>query len=43
MAYTFSKNVNIEWKHGIPKVKEEEFKDKGRISIIAWGYVHQIE
>ena len=43
MAYTFSKNVNIEWKHGIPKVKEEEFKDKGRISIIAWGYVPQIE
>jgi hypothetical protein len=43
MAYTFSKNVNIEWKHGIPKVKEEEFKDEGRISIIAWGYVPQIE
>lgn len=43
MAYTFSKNVNIEWKHGIPKVKEEEFNDKGRISIIAWGYVPQIE
>jgi hypothetical protein len=43
MAYTFSKNVNIEWKHGIPKVKEEEFKDKGRISIIAWGYTPQIE
>lgn len=43
MAYTFSKNVNIEWKHGIPKVKEEEFKDKGRISIIAWGFVPQIE
>ena len=38
-----SKNVNIEWKHGIPKVKEEEFMDKGRISIIAWGYTPQVE
>jgi hypothetical protein len=41
MAYTFCKNVNIEWKHGIPKVKEEE--DKGRISIIVWGFVEQNE
>jgi len=43
MAYSFSKNVNIEWKHGIPKVKEEEFKNEGRISIIVWGYIPQIE
>ena len=36
-VYTFGKDVNIEWRHGIPQVKE--FNEKGRISIIAWGKV----
>jgi hypothetical protein len=37
MTYGFAKDVNIEWRHGIPPEKEpNEF---GRISIIAWGYV----
>ena len=40
-VYTFGKDVNIEWRHGIPQVKE--FKDKGRISIIAWGKVSVVE
>jgi len=39
--YTFGKDVNIEWRHGIPQVKE--FNDKGRISIIAWGKVAVVE
>jgi hypothetical protein len=36
-AYGFSKDININWKHGIPQVEPgKEFKE-GRISIIAWG------
>ncbi len=37
-VYSFSKNVNIEWRHGIPQVPPEEYEEKGRISIIAWGW-----
>jgi cold shock CspA family protein len=37
--YTFGKNVNIEWRHGIPQVKPENKHNKGRISIIIWGKV----
>lgn len=33
-AYTFSRDVNCEWKHGVIASKKE---NKGRISIIAWG------
>ena len=36
-VYTFGKDVNIEWRHGIPQVKE--LREKGRVSIIAWGKV----
>ena len=41
--YTFGKDVNIMWKHGIPQLPENKVEDKGRISIIAWGWVDQIE
>lgn len=34
-AYTFCRDVNIEWKHGIIATKEKQ--NIGRISIIAWG------
>ena len=37
--YTFGKNVNIEWRHGIPQVKPENKHNNGRISIIIWGKV----
>jgi len=40
--YTFSKDVNIEWKHGIPQIEEEKRTNEGRISIILWGYVDQM-
>jgi len=36
MTYGFGSQVNIEWRHGIPQVKE--VKQEGRISIIAWGW-----
>jgi alkylated DNA repair dioxygenase AlkB len=42
-VYCFSKDVNIEWRHGIPQVPPSQYSDKGRISIIAWGWVDQFE
>jgi alkylated DNA repair dioxygenase AlkB len=43
MTYGFGKDVNIEWRHGIPPIRDvscsntEEIVD--RISIIAWGKI----
>lgn len=42
MVYTFGKKVNIDWRHGIPQIKNPTEKDKGRISIILWGKNEQI-
>lgn len=42
-GYVFCRDVNIEWKHGILKVKPENYRDEGRISIIAWGWTEQCE
>lgn len=38
-VYGFGKSVNINWRHGIPRIPDKEKEDKGRISIIAWGFV----
>ena len=36
--YAFSKDVNVQWRHGIPPLAKERQSDgNGRISIIAWG------
>jgi hypothetical protein len=40
MTYCFSKDTNIEWRHGIPLAKDT-IGDSGRISIIAWGWNEQ--
>lgn len=37
-VYCFGSQVNIEWRHGIPPITEDKF-DKGRISVIIWGWV----
>ena len=37
-VYVFTKDVNIEWRHGILQVPPQFKKEEGRISIIAWGY-----
>jgi hypothetical protein len=37
MTYGFTKDVNIEWRHGIPAEKNKN-DEMGRISIIAWGH-----
>lgn len=49
-VYGFSKNVNIEWRHGIPPLPKDIVEkeknnntNKGRISIIAWGFVDMDE
>jgi hypothetical protein len=36
-AYAFSKDVNINWKHGVPQIHPDKAFNEGRISIIAWG------
>lgn len=44
-VYAFGKNVNINWKHGIPQIKNKNKNsndDIGRISIIGWGKNKQI-
>lgn len=41
--YVFSKDVNIEWRHGILPIPEKEKNDNGRISIILWGWVNMID
>lgn len=38
-AYTFSRDVNCEWKHGVIPLAAPA--DGGRISIIAWGWAVQ--
>lgn len=38
-VYGFGKSVNINWRHGIPRIPDKDKENKGRISIIAWGYV----
>ena len=44
-TYCFSKDINIDWRHGVPPIKtESDYKAKqedGRISIIAWGFIEQ--
>lgn len=39
-VYTFAKQVNVDWMHGI--IQEPEIKKEGRISIILWGKNNQI-
>ena len=43
-TYAFSKDVNIQWRHGIPPLPKDAPKNNGgRISIIAWGWVDQLD
>ena len=39
-VYAFTRDINIEWRHGILPVPEEEFCNEGTSSIIAWGKVN---
>lgn len=43
-TYTFSKDVNIQWRHGIPPLPKNKLGNSGgRISIIAWGFAPQVD
>uniref|UniRef100_A0A0G4GW06 Fe2OG dioxygenase domain-containing protein n=1 Tax=Chromera velia CCMP2878 TaxID=1169474 RepID=A0A0G4GW06_9ALVE len=37
MVFSFGRDVNIKWKHGINALPADEQHGKGRISIIVWG------
>ena len=41
--YTFGRDVNILWRHGIPQIPPERQNQEGRISIIAWGWIDNME
>lgn len=36
--YAFGNKINIDFRHGIPQLKEKEFPSQSRLSIIIWGY-----
>lgn len=40
-TYAFSRDVNVEWRHGIPQIPPDTPKSdpEGRISIIVWGWL----
>ena len=42
-VYGFARDTNVIWKHGILQVDPKKRVEKGRISIIAWGYAKQID
>jgi hypothetical protein len=39
--YAFSKDTNIIWRHGI--LQDKIIRNEGRISVIAWGYIDNME
>lgn len=38
-VYGFAKDININWKHGIPQIHHDKSFSDGRISIIVWGKI----
>jgi len=42
-VFTFGRDVNIRYKHGINALPEDHDDTRGRISIILWGKVEAIE
>lgn len=41
-VFTFGRDVNIQWKHGVNALPPEEHDGKGRISIILWGLAKNV-
>ena len=41
-VFTFGRDVNIRWKHGINALPRDEQDGKGRISIILWGWAQNV-
>jgi hypothetical protein len=42
-TYCFTRDINVNWKHGVLPIKNKYNSEIGRISIIAWGFVKQDE
>jgi hypothetical protein len=42
-TYAFCKDINVNWRHGVPAISEEKQTNQSRISIIAWGYKDLVE
>ena len=42
-TYAFAKDININWRHGVPQLPPAKQGKEGRISVIAWGSVEQAE
>jgi hypothetical protein len=42
-TYAFTRDINSNWRHGVPQLPENKQGQEGRISIIAWGFVNQDE
>jgi hypothetical protein len=44
MLFSFGRDVNINWKHGINALPDMDKDGKGRISIVLWGMApHVVE
>ena len=43
MVFSFGRDVNINWKHGVNALPEEEQTAKGRISIVLWGLAQDVK
>ena len=42
MMFSFGRDVNIRWKHGINALPKQQQNGKGRISIVLWGYAKNV-
>ncbi len=40
-TYAFCKDINVNWRHGVPAIPVDQIQNESRISIIAWGWVNQ--
>ena len=40
-TYVFCKDINVNWRHGVPAIPENKQMNKSRISIICWGWKEQ--
>jgi hypothetical protein len=40
-TYAFCKDINVNWRHGVPAIPLDKIRNQSRISIIAWGWVDQ--
>lgn len=41
-VFSFGRDANIHWKHGINALRPSEQSGKGRISIILWGFAKKV-